>query len=363
MKFILTADDYGHSPIIDDAIEEAAERGMITSVAAFPNVLNRKTNEQNNVEKVREFQDRFPHISIGLHFSVTAGPRVNKGSKSLSLEGSDLFKPVTKQLKKVSEDELKDELRAQIRLFEDAGIQIKHFSDHHGILNHTRRGRDALIEVITEYNNRVGKQVSIRNPVFTSSLINSPSNCLDKSNAIGTANLFSTLDDVKRFLFMWNRKERRRVKFLKGLHKPQKDLLDRFIKAGIPSTDYFVDSMWSAINKSVTNCIFNPKNYSVETSIEPAFRMIPDEPTVEFMLHFAKTEDDYDADFYQKELDYLDSLGGIDTTYITKKSGRRNEFRLIKNFVKDFEKHKQFGIDAGRDFIPFEPKDIPQVIA
>ena len=361
MKFILTADDYGHSPIIDDAIEEAAERGMITSVAAFANVLNRKTNEQNNVEKVREFQDRFPHISIGLHFSVTAGPRVNKGSKSLSPKGSDLFKPVTKQLQKVDEDELKDELRAQIRLFEDAGIQIKHFSDHHGILNHTRRGRDALIEVITEYNNRAGKQVSIRNPVFTSALVNSPSNCLDKSNAIGTANFFSTLDDFKR-LFTLRRKERLRVKFLKGLHLPQEDLLDRFVKAGIPSTDYFVDSMWSAINESITNCIFNPKNYSVETSVEPAFRMIPDEPTVEFMLHFAKTEADYDADFYQKELDYLASLGGIDTTYITKKSGRRNEFRLIKNFVKDTEKHKKFGIDAGRDFIPFQPKDIPQVI-
>lgn len=362
MKFILTADDYGHSPIIDDAIEEAAERGMITSVAAFANVLNRETNEQNNVQKVREFQDRFPHISVGLHFSVTAGRRVHPGASSLSKKGSDLFKPVTKQLQKVSEDELKDELRAQIRLFEDAGIEIKHFSDHHGILNHTRRGRDALIEVITEYNNRAQKQVSIRNPVFMSALVNSPSNCLDQSNAIGTGNLFSTLDDIKR-LFTLRRKERLRVKFLKGLHLPQDDLLDRFVKAGIPSTDYFVDSMWSAIDQLTTNCIFNPKNYNVETSIDPAFRLLPDEPTVEFMLHFAKTEADYDADFFQKELDFLDSLGGIDTTYVTKKSGRRNEFRLIKNFVENTEKHEEFGIDIKKDFIPFEPKEIPKVIA
>lgn len=362
MKFILTADDYGHSPIIDDAIEEAAERGMITSVAAFANILNRETNEQNNVQKVKDFQDRFPHISVGLHFSVTAGPRVNPGSKSLSKKGSNLFKPVTKQLQKVSEDELKDELRAQIRLFEEAGIDIKHFSDHHGILNHTRRGRDALIKVITEYNTRNRKQVSVRNPVFTSSLVNSPSNCLDKSNAIGTANFFSTLDDFKR-MFTLRRKERLRVKFLKGLHLPQEDLLDRFVKAGIPSTDYFVDSMWSAINHRITNCIFNPANYNVPTSIKPEFRMIQGEPTVEFMLHFAKTEADYEGDFFQKELDYLTSLGGIDATYITKKSGRRNEFRLIKEFVEDTEKHDKFGISLERDFIPFEPKDIPKVIA
>ena len=362
MKFILTADDYGHSPIIDDAIEEAAERGMITSVAAFANILNRETNQQNNVQKVKEFQDRFPQISVGLHFSVTAGPRVNPGSTSLCPKGSNIFKPVTRQLQKVSEDELKDELRAQIRLFEEAGIHIEHFSDHHGILNHTRRGRDALIEVINEYNKRNGKQVSVRNPVFTSALVNSPSNCLDKSNAIGTANFFSTMDDVKRFFTLRPRRERLRVKFLKGLHRPQRDLLDRFIRAGIPSTDYFVDSMWSAINHRITNCIFNPKNYSVETSIEPEFRMIPGEPTVEVMLHFAKTEADYEGDFFQKELDYLASLGGIDTTYITKASGRRNEFRLIKEFMADTDKHQDFGISVEENFIPFEPKEIPRVI-
>ena len=362
MKFILTADDYGLSPIIDDAIEDAAKRGMITSVAAFANILNRETNQQNNVKKVKDFQDRFPKISVGLHFSVTAGPRVNPGSPSLSQKNSDLFKPVTKQLQKVSEKELVDELNAQVKLFEDAGIDIKHFSDHHGILNHTRRGRDALIEVIGAYNKRNRKQVSVRNPVFTSALINSPSNCLDKSNAIGTANFFSTLDDFKR-LFTLRRKERLRVKFLKGRDLPQEDLLDRFIKAGIPSTDYFVDSMWSAVTHKTTNCIFNPSNYSVPTSIDPRARMIPDEPTVEIMLHFAKTEADYDADFFQKELDFLASLGGVDTTYVTKKSGRRNEFRLIKEFVEDPEKHQRAGIDPKVDFIPFEPKEIPDMIA
>ena len=80
-RFIITADDYGVSPIIDDAIHKAVAKGLVTSVAVL-------ANGNNTIAKARRLKEQFNAISIGIHFTITSGNRLCEKTYSLSKRNS-----------------------------------------------------------------------------------------------------------------------------------------------------------------------------------------------------------------------------------------------------------------------------------
>ena len=337
MKFIITADDYGVSPIIDDAIEEAAEKGLITSIAAFANIpaSERRNSTSFDVSKVARFQKRFPGISVGLHLSLTSGPRVADHTTSLCRRrGRDRrFKGPLNQLGNVKDIHVYDEIKAQIALFEEAGIEIQHFSDHHGILNHTEIGKEALFAAVSEYNTSVNKQISIRNPVFVSALIKKKNNFLDTSNASRAASLPLFLRGMFRIILK-SRRKLSRIRFRMGLSEQIK-LLKEMNEMGIPASDYFVDTLWGSFTENTPRHIFNPANYDVKPNL--VLPLHATEPTAEIMVHIAKSKRDFAGNFKQ-EIRKIKRRKGIDTGYI--KNGRLAETRLLRKFLKKYCKTK-----------------------
>ncbi|MFZ9046538.1 MAG: ChbG/HpnK family deacetylase [Cyclobacteriaceae bacterium] len=71
MKYIFTADDFGVSPIIDDAIGEAVSKGCINSIADLANGFDRKGFSA--VLQLKKLKEAHPHIQVGLHYTLTSG--------------------------------------------------------------------------------------------------------------------------------------------------------------------------------------------------------------------------------------------------------------------------------------------------
>ena len=63
MKYIFTADDFGVSPIIDDAIGEAVSKGCINSVADLANGFD--TKGFSAVLQLKKLKEAHPHIQVG----------------------------------------------------------------------------------------------------------------------------------------------------------------------------------------------------------------------------------------------------------------------------------------------------------
>ena len=332
MKFILTADDYGVSPIIDDAIEEAIEKGLVTSVAAFANIPGNKKGEKLSfdVSKVAALQKKYPHISVGLHLSLTSGPRVADHTTSLSPNffGKRLrrFKGPITQMGKVKASHVYDEIKAQIKLFQDAGIEIQHFSDHHGVLSHTKVGRKMLYRAVSEYNKSVNRAVSIRNPLFISTLIRDHENELDMSNARKKALVPLAIKNAFRFVFRSGR-HRNRGKYHMSL-KQQLHFLQEMNIVGIPTTDYFIDTFWGCKEEEDVKNTFNKENFNINPDL--MYPLNKEERTAEVMLHIAKSKADFNGN-YKKELKRIKKRKGVDPRYV--KGGRLDEARLLHDFL------------------------------
>lgn len=68
-SLIITADNYGMNDSVNKAIEEGIEAGLITST----NVMTGMP-ECQEAEKLRK---RYPQVSIGLHWTLSAGKPVS----------------------------------------------------------------------------------------------------------------------------------------------------------------------------------------------------------------------------------------------------------------------------------------------
>ena len=176
LKFIITADDYGVSPLIDLAIEKAIEEGLITSVAAFVNLRNE--NGEYRAEKAAKLKEKWgDRISLGLHFTIISGGRVGPNRTPLMRKNRQRqFKGFQNQPSRgVKEAHIREELRAQIKAFEASGLEIEHFSCHGAALTHVLKGLVPLLDVIHQYNNKKNEEgkpsVPLRNPMFIGTLV------------------------------------------------------------------------------------------------------------------------------------------------------------------------------------------------
>ncbi len=131
-KLIITADDYGYTDLIDQAILGAARAGRITAVSAFANYA---FNELKT--KIKLLRDEVPNIPIGLHLSITSGsPLTHATSLMKKVKGKWQFKePKEIVLKDIDLDEARTELVAQVVQMRQAlNGKIDHLSCHHNIL-------------------------------------------------------------------------------------------------------------------------------------------------------------------------------------------------------------------------------------
>lgn len=84
-KLIITADDYGMSLAVNEAIDAGIEAGLITSTNVMPNMPFFE-----NAKKLKEYKS----ISVGIHFVLSCGKPISKPELIPSLvdENGDFFK-------------------------------------------------------------------------------------------------------------------------------------------------------------------------------------------------------------------------------------------------------------------------------
>jgi Uncharacterized protein conserved in bacteria len=127
-KYIVTADDYGMCSIVNQAIDQCISAGLVTSTNVILNM--------EEAEAAKTLRQRFPHISIGLHWNVTAGkPLLNKNRISTLINDDGYFYPVSTFLqlvrqKRINKQELILELTEQYLRFKDLCGQPAYWNTH-----------------------------------------------------------------------------------------------------------------------------------------------------------------------------------------------------------------------------------------
>ncbi len=125
-KMIITADDYGMSRGVNDAIDEGIAKGLITS-----------TNVMTNMEFYTEASKlRDTDVSVGLHWTISAGKPVCKPEEIPSLvdENGNFFK-YSEFRGKYRKGEIKDEdivkeLKAQYKRFKEVCGEPDYWNTH-----------------------------------------------------------------------------------------------------------------------------------------------------------------------------------------------------------------------------------------
>lgn len=314
MKFIITADDFGVSPVIDDAITTAVLKGCVTSVASFANA--RDKNGNFTVEKLRRLKAQFPHISAGLHFTLTSGDAVNGPSWYTRRRNRKKFRGILHQDPvHIDKIELEDELRAQIDVFTRAGVEIEHFSDHHGFLTLSKKTAEVYARVVSSYMQSINKPVPVRNPVLLSFIVNN-GGPLDKSHMFGKARLGKNVRNLFRCSAL------RKIQFnFNSVHSS----LNAFQQLQIPCTDYFVEHFYGSPSRAVLASIFNDTPTAKYNRV--LSRVSPD-PRAEVVVHLATKPADADTNRnYQDHLQEIRKHKGISLGYIRGK--RVTEYKVL----------------------------------
>ena len=115
-QFIITADDYGMCSIVDKAIDDCAAAGILTSTNVLVN--------QSDSDSAKTFRQRFPDVSVGLHWNVTDGKpvcEVNEVRTLINPQTNEFWNVATFINKfktgEISKAELRKELLRQYDLF------------------------------------------------------------------------------------------------------------------------------------------------------------------------------------------------------------------------------------------------------
>lgn len=125
---IITADDYGMCGIVDAAIDSCIESGIVSSTNVIVNM--------QDLESVKSLRSRFPHISIGMHWNITAGRPISPtvAIPSLVDENGDFYKlsVFLRRYKQglVKKKDIKCELCAQYEVFRSLCGKADYWNTH-----------------------------------------------------------------------------------------------------------------------------------------------------------------------------------------------------------------------------------------
>ena len=126
-KLIITADDYGMSRAVNDAIDAGIEAGLITST----NVMTNMPLYQEAIKLKAK-----PEVSVGIHWVLSCGKPVLSADEIPSLVASDgMFHPYPvfrRRLRRgqISFDDVKKELIAQYHLYYELMGQPDYWNTH-----------------------------------------------------------------------------------------------------------------------------------------------------------------------------------------------------------------------------------------
>lgn len=143
---MVTADDFGLSPGVVEGIVEAHRLGIVTSTSLMVNA----PSAQTAFVEAR----RLPSLATGLHFVLTFGRPVGPTEPLQRLLGNDgRFRGAASGIhRQARPDEVREELRAQLRLFETAcGRPPTHIDGHHQVHLHA-----GIFRVMIEEAGRLG---------------------------------------------------------------------------------------------------------------------------------------------------------------------------------------------------------------
>ena len=135
-KLIVTADDYGMCDAVDKAIDAGIENGMITTTNVM---LNMET-----LHNAKDLRERYPHISVGVHWNVTTGKPISDPKEIQTLVDSNgAFWPIRAFKKRYSQGlispaDLEKELEAQYELFEKTCGKADYWNTHENSSLHTK---------------------------------------------------------------------------------------------------------------------------------------------------------------------------------------------------------------------------------
>jgi predicted glycoside hydrolase/deacetylase ChbG (UPF0249 family) len=128
-QLIVNIDDFGETRGINRAALEILERGFVRSVSAAPT--------GRYLDEVTTLVRQFPHVSVGVHVNLSVGPPILPPAEIPSLVGTNgefhgsAFPRLARQ-GALDGDETRRELRAQVRVLRDRGVNVTHWDSHQG---------------------------------------------------------------------------------------------------------------------------------------------------------------------------------------------------------------------------------------
>lgn len=132
-NLIITADDYGVFPSINQGVKEAILNGKVNSVACLANYKDSVKNVKSLLNEIGAKAD------IGCHLTLSSGEPLEVKNHEAFCYGK-IFRPFSNLNIDAIEtvpDLLEKELKAQVLVFLDSGISISNLSCHHSTLTTT----------------------------------------------------------------------------------------------------------------------------------------------------------------------------------------------------------------------------------
>ena len=127
-KIIITADDYGMCDIVNDAIDAGIQNGFITTTNVMVNM--------EALEAAAKLRERFPNISIGMHWNVTTGKPVTDPKEIPTLvDKNGNFFSITEFKRKyakgqIQKKDLEIELCNQYEMFRNVCGEADYWNTH-----------------------------------------------------------------------------------------------------------------------------------------------------------------------------------------------------------------------------------------
>jgi hypothetical protein len=133
-NLIITADDYGVFPSINEGVKAAVLAGKVNSVAAISNHANSVNNVKTLVADVGDKAD------IGCHLTISSGEPLEAKNHEAFTTGKyfNAFDDLKIEAVEGCPELLEKELRSQVQVFLDSGIRVTNLSCHHTTLTNTR---------------------------------------------------------------------------------------------------------------------------------------------------------------------------------------------------------------------------------
>jgi hopanoid biosynthesis associated protein HpnK len=128
-RLIINADDFGYSPQVNEAVEQAHSRGVLTSSTLMTNMPG--------FEDAVAIAKRLPRLGVGVHLNLFKSRPVSDDSQVkclLDSDGSFRYSPwalaLLSMFSHLIRTAIKIEMSAQIQRFIDSGLHPTHLDSH-----------------------------------------------------------------------------------------------------------------------------------------------------------------------------------------------------------------------------------------